>query len=68
MPKCQIISEHDSELLDKVAERIKENMCSCSFKGTELCDVSKCGYELEIDIIHETIDKVIAEMKEGMNQ
>lgn len=54
---------HDSELLDKVAEKLKDNMCSCSFKGTELCDVSGCGFDLEIDSVHKTIDEVIAEMK-----
>ena len=38
-------------------------MCSCSFKGTELCDVSGCGFDIDIDSVHKTIDEVIAEMK-----
>lgn len=63
---CKIITnleEHDSELLNKVAELIKDNMCSCDDKEAGECNANECGFEIEIGTIHKTIDDVIEEMK-----
>ena len=63
-PSAKIIAKHDSELLDKVAEKIKAQFKDMQFKtGRAWFD-----FDAGIDRCAEKVDKVIAEMKAEVNQ
>lgn len=54
------IEEHDSELLNKVAEKLQEKICY------ENCGIRKCIFEKDKCPWYRCVNEVIAEIKEGM--
>lgn len=58
----KLIAEHDAELLDKVADRIKEKMCS------ENCGERQCVDSMDRCVWYGYVDEVIAKLKAEVNE